>query len=73
MEQSNQPLGLALQRGVRRWFSARVFARSFVDTAAILMGYSAAYALAGGSVLAGIGGAAAVGFYGLWCFYDGSA
>jgi hypothetical protein len=73
MGQSDQPLGLALQRGVRRWVHARLFARWIVDLGAIWAGAAAAYALSSGSVLAAIGGAAAAGLYGLWCFYDGSA
>lgn len=51
----------------------RSFVRCFADGAAIMAGFVAAYRLGGDSVLVGIGGAAAVGLYGLWCFYDAAS
>ena len=70
MEQSSQAVAGPLERRVRRWW--RYAIRSLIDFAAIFVAWAIQFA-ASGSYAAAFITATAVGIYGMWCFYDGSA
>lgn len=62
--------GRPFARRVRRWWWSVL--RTVIDLAALYCAWAIQFA-ASGSYVAAFITAGAVGLYGLWCFYDGSA
>jgi hypothetical protein len=70
MSETTQAVGAPLDRQVSRWW--RRVLRTVIDLTALYCAWAIQFA-ASGSYAAATITAVAVGLYGLWCFYDGSA